>query len=128
MIEIHHSRDEPLVTIHASGTLTSADYDRAIPELEAAIERTDEALNAIIDVYRLEGMEMAALWKDLKFDVDHFRDFRRIAVVGRSKLVEWGTKASQLLTSAEIEFFDDGESDAARDWVLGHQTHSAASG
>lgn len=117
MIEIQHAPTENLVTIRASGQLTTTDYDRTIPELEEAIRKADGSLNAVIHVEALKGAELGALWKDLKFDVEHLNDFRRIAVVGEGKLQEVGTRASGLLTGAKVEFFEPDASDEARRWA-----------
>lgn len=38
MITIEHSTDRDLIVMRASGTLTTKDYDNAIPELEHAME------------------------------------------------------------------------------------------
>lgn len=119
MIEVTHAPEDGLVTIRASGKLTGADYDTALPEIEAAIGRADGALNSVIDVTGLEGIELAALWKDLKFDIRHFADFGRIAVVGRSRAQQIGARASGLLTDAELAFFDADAADDARRWAAG---------
>lgn len=117
MIEIYHFPEENLVKIEASGTLSSADYDRAIPELEEAIDRADARLNAVIHVEGLKGAEFGALWRDLKFDIEHLMDFRRMAVVGEGNLMKLGVKASNLATCANVEFFETDASDEARRWA-----------
>jgi len=117
MIEVMRTPEKDLVTIRASGTLTRADYALAVPEIEEAIRKADGALNSVIDVIGLKGIELGALWKDLKFDVQHFADFRRIAVVGKSRGQEIGARASTLLTSAELRFFDADSADDARQWA-----------
>lgn len=118
MIEILHDTADRLVTIRASGKLTSADYDRAIPELEEAIRKADGALNAVIIVDDLTGFELAALWKDLKFDLKHLDDFRRIAIVGRMQTMKVVTEASDLLTSAKLKFFETDRTAEASRWAI----------
>ncbi|MEQ9257629.1 MAG: STAS/SEC14 domain-containing protein [Roseovarius sp.] len=118
MLDIEHYPTEDLVKIRATGHLTDADYDKAIPELEEAIEKADGALNALVELDGLKGIAFGALWKDLKFDVRHFSDFRRIAVLGRSNAEEIGTKASSLFTSADVEFFDAEEEQDSRRWAV----------
>lgn len=120
MIEILHSPDHRLVTIRASGRLTSMDYDAAMPELEEAIRKAGGALNAVIDVQGMKGIELGALWKDLKFDVEHMNDFRRIAIVGSGTVTKIGTRASGFLTSATVAFFDAEKAEEARQWAIGH--------
>lgn len=117
MIEVMHTPEQDLVTIRASGKLSETDYNAAIPEIEEAIRKADGALNSVIDVVGLKGIELAALWKDLKFDVQHYTDFRRIAVVGNSRGQELLAKASILLTKAEVRFFDIDAAEQARSWA-----------
>lgn len=117
MIEVVHKPEQDLVTIDASGKLTAADYDLAIPEIEEAIRQADGPLNLVIDVIGLKGIELAALWKDLKFDVRHFSDFRRIAIVGGNRAQEFGAKASDAFTRAEVRYFGEDSSDHARRWA-----------
>lgn len=117
MIEIFHTPEQDLITIRASGNLTEADYEMAIPEIEEAIRKADGSLNTVVDVIGLKGMDLGALWKDLKFDVRHMGDFRRIAIVGETRGQEIGAKASTLLTNAEVRYFDADTADAARQWA-----------
>lgn len=117
MIEIEHEQDRRLIQVRVAGKLTEADYDAAIPELEQAIKNSGGDLSAVIMLDDLTGISLSALWKDLKFDMRHFNDFKRIAVVGDSRMEEWGAKASTIATGAEIEFFERDEFDRARDWA-----------
>lgn len=117
MIEVEHSPEQDLITIRASGTLTEADYDMAIPEIEEAIRKADGAINSVIDVIGLDGFELGAFWKDLEFDIRHFSDFQRIAVVGENRGRQIGATAATLLTNAEVRFFDEEAADNARQWA-----------
>lgn len=118
MIEIGHSPAENLVTIRASGKLTKQDYDQALPELEQAIRASGGALNAVIVVDRLKGWELEALWKDLQFDMRHYGDFERIAVVGNLPLQDWSAAAASAVTNAEVETFTVDQLDRAREWAI----------
>src|SRR3546814_1528182 len=62
------------------------------------------------------GWDIAALWEDLKFDARHSGDFGRIAVLGESKLEEWGAALSKPFLGSEIRYFDINERPAARAW------------
>lgn len=119
MIEIGHKPAQNLVEIRVSGELTADDYDKAIPELEQAIEQADGALNAVVALDDLRGWDMSALWKDLKFDVKHYDDFRRIAIIGQTDAEKIGAKASSVFTSAVVEFFQLEENDEAQAWATG---------
>ena len=117
MIEIARTPAQNLVTMRVSGKLSAKDYNKAIPELEQAIQSSGGELNAVITLDDLRGWDIEALWKDLKFDVRHYDDFRRIGVVGQSPFERAGTEASTLLTAAEIKFFPFDQSDEAHEWA-----------
>lgn len=117
MIEIAYKLAEHVLTIRAVGRLTREDYERAIPDIEQAIRSKKQPLNAVITVERLEGWDLPALWKELKFDVDHYNDLRRIALVGSSGLPDWAESASSLVTYAEVEFFAVEDLDLAQKWA-----------
>lgn len=117
MIEIGHTPAKRLVTIRVSGKLTSKEYDTAVPEIEQAIEQSGGRLNAVVELDDMRGWDIAALWKDLKFDARHFDDFRRIAVVGGTSGEKLSAKAAGALTSADVEFFLRDQVDKAEDWA-----------
>jgi len=86
MIPIEHGKEHQFVTIRASGTLTSNDYDAALPELKHAMELAEGPLRVLIRLEDFSGWEIGAAWKDLKFDIRHGSDLGRIAVLGKRRL------------------------------------------
>src|SRR3546814_5865857 len=92
-----------------AGGRTEADYEAAVPELENALVLRDEPLRLMIVLEDFRGWDIAALWEDLKFDARHSGDFGRIAVLGESKLEEWGAALSKPFLGSEIRYFDINE-------------------
>lgn len=117
MIKIEHLRDQDIIVLRASGTLTAQDYDAAIPELENALELSEGPLRLLICLEDFQGWEIGALWRDLKFDLKHLHDFGRIAVTGETTLEEWGTTLSAPFTNAEMRFFPTDQESVAREWL-----------
>ena len=116
MIAIEHDRENYLVC-RVSGQLTEADYDAAIPELENELLLRHEPLRLMIVLEDFRGRDFGALWKELKFDVRHSSDFGRIAVLGDSKMEEWGAHLTLPLLGSEVRYFDRTERAAARAWL-----------
>ena len=116
MITIEHDRDDYLVC-RVSGKLTKADYDAAVPELENVLKVQSAPLRLMIVLEDFHGWEIGALWADLKFDIRHREDIGRVAVLGDSKLEEWGTILSKPFLGSEMRFFDLSERAAARAWL-----------
>lgn len=119
MVEVMRMPVKDLITIRASRKLSEADYERAIPEIEAAIKEAGCTINAVIEMVGVAGIELGALCKDLKFDIRHFDAFRRIAVVRLISAQEIGGKTATLLTNAKVDFFDANAFDEARKWAMG---------
>lgn len=113
MIEIEHNRDNDAIVVRASGTLTTWDFETAIPELEHAMELSDGPLRILMRLEDFRGWEIGALWRELEFDLRHRGDFGRIAVLGDSALEKWGTTLSAPFARAKMRFFpEDREKDA----------------
>lgn len=116
MIAIQHDRDNYLVC-RVSGQLTEADYAAAIPELENELFLRDGPLRLMIVLEDFRGRELSALWKELKFDVRRSSDFDRIAVLGASRMADWGAHVSLPLLGSEVCYVDRAERAAARAWL-----------
>jgi hypothetical protein len=116
MIRIEHDRDHYLVC-RISGKLSKADYDAALPEIENEVQLKDRPLRLMVVLEDFRGWEIGALWQELKFDVQHGDDFGRVAVLGESKLEEWGTTLSTPFFGSEVRYFDIEDRPAARTWL-----------
>ena len=116
MLEIGNPSDNRVVTITAAGQLSKEDYDRLLPEMERLLDEYG-SLRFYIKLEDLSGMDMAALWEDIKFDVKYGTQFEKIAVLGEKKLEEWATKLSKIFFEAEIKFFYHDDKDKAWRWI-----------
>lgn len=105
-----------VLTINASDKLTGEDYDHFLPEAERLIEQHGK-LRVLFDMRDFHGWELSALWKDIKFDMKHFSDFERLAMVGDSKWERWMATFCKPFTTAEIRYFDQSDAEAAREWI-----------
>lgn len=117
MIEIEHSQSGDIITLRASGTLTKADYHAALPEIENAMTLAIGPLHMLIRLEDFHGWEIGALWKDLTFDLKHRGEFGSIAVVGDTKLEEWGAWLSSFFAKSEVRYFNFEDEDDARGWL-----------
>lgn len=117
MITIEHSRDHGMIVVRASGTLTTRDYEAAVPELEHAMEMSDGPLRVLLRLEDFRGWEVGALWCELELDLKYRGDFGRIAVLGESTLEKWGTTLSAPLIKAEMRFFPLDREAEARAWL-----------
>ncbi len=119
MIEqLETSPDGSAMRFRAGGKLTHEDYQGLIPQLEKAIADHGK-ISILMELQDLTGMEPRAVLDDLAFDIHHFRDFDRLAMVGDASWQDWMTRATNPLTPGDMRYFDAGEAEAAWTWVQG---------
>lgn len=109
------------LTIH--GTVRKADYELFRPHVEGRLEKHDKT-SLLVHVAELSGFTPAALWEDLKFDVAHYNDVERLAVVGEDTSREWMATISKPFSAADIKYFTEAQLDDARNWVGGNEQRS----
>jgi SpoIIAA-like len=63
------------------------------------------------------GWEAGALWEDVKFDIKHFADIERLAMVGDKKWQHGMAAFCKPFTKATIRYFDHAEAAEARTWL-----------
>lgn len=66
------------------------------------------------------GWTLGGLWRDLKFDAEHAKQFGRMAILGDRKWEKWGTEASDPFFPGEMHFFDKSQRGEAEAWL--HQS------
>jgi len=117
MFEILPVNDEDnILAFKASGKLTDADYKQFLPVLETMI-REKGRISLYIEVQDLKGWEAKAAWDDLRFDLQHDNDFKRIAIISDKSLVHATTVFINLFSHIDMRFFEESESEAAWDWL-----------
>jgi len=100
-----------------SGKLHDADYKVFVPQLETLIEQKGK-IRLLIQLEDFHGWDPHAAWDDVAFDIKHYHDLERIALVGDKAWEKWMVKLSKPFTGAEIMFFPADEIDAAWDWLV----------
>jgi len=106
------------LVVKASGKLTAENYEMVfIPILEKLIKKYGKIRLVIQFDETFTGWDVGAMWDDAKFGLNHLNDFSKIAVVGASKLVNWGTKVSSHLMGGELKTFAANDFLEAVVWV-----------
>jgi hypothetical protein len=104
------------LTVHISGKLTKADYEHFAPEFERLL-RLRGKLRVLFDMTGFHGWDAGALWEDIKFDIKHFADIERLAMVGDKKWQHGMATFCKPFTKATIRYFDHADSVQARSWL-----------
>jgi hypothetical protein len=105
-----------ILIIHASGKLEKQDYERFAPEVERLI-REHGKVRVLLELSDFHGWTAGALWQDVKFDVKHFKDIERLAIVAETKWEKGMAQFCRPFTTAQVRYFEHGQADAARRWI-----------
>jgi hypothetical protein len=107
-----------ILVVRASGRLTKEDYGHLVPEVERLIKEQGK-IRLLFQMHDFHGWEPGALWEDVKFDIRHFADIERLAIIGEKRWEELMASFCKPFTTAEIRYFDHSESAEARRWIAG---------
>jgi hypothetical protein len=116
MVEMQQRADGQVLVVRASGKLTREDYERFLPEVERLIGRHGK-IRVLFDMHDFHGWTAGALWQDLKFDVKHFQDFERVAMIGEKAWEHGMAMFCKPFTTAAVRYFDRSAADQADAWI-----------
>lgn len=105
-----------IVEVRVSDKLSREDYEHFVPEVERLI-RENGKIRLLFEMKDFHGWDMGALWEDIKFDLKHFADIERLAMIGEKKWEQWMAAFCKPFTSAEIRYFDQSQAGDAKSWI-----------
>lgn len=109
---------EGVTGIEASGRIAAEDYrDVVVPAVERAAKAGD--VRFVIVIRDFDGVSGGAVWQDLKMGIEHFRAWKRIALVTD---IEWMSHVTDLfgwMTPGETKTFPLERRDEAIEWAAG---------
>ncbi len=107
---------DPVLHVRVTGKLTKESYLTFVPLVDQRI-REHGKLRILFEMHDFHGWTAGALWEDMKFDVAHWRDIERLALVGESKWEQGMAVFCKPFTSAKIKYFDRSKLDEAKHWL-----------
>jgi len=116
MLQLLEESKGDLVALRISGHVDINDYDVMLPVLEEKIKQYGK-ISVYAELQELEDISFKALWQDLKFDFKHASDFKKAALVGEQKWLDWLTIAASPFTTAKVKHFTLEQRQQALDWV-----------
>jgi hypothetical protein len=105
-----------VLEVAVSGKLTHSDYEGFIPAFERLVKQHGK-IRVLFEMTNFHGWEAAALWDDVKFDLKHFSDIERLAMVGDKQWEKGMSVFCRPFTTATIRYFDHAAIEDARNWV-----------
>lgn len=105
-----------LIEVKVTGKLTKEAYQEFVPLTESAIKQHGK-VRVLVVLDDFHGWTAGALWEDIKFDIKHFKDIERLAIVGDSKWEAGMAKFCHPFTTATIKYFDKKDLVSAQTWI-----------
>lgn len=122
-LELHEEAAGRILNVKVSGKLAKADYERWVPAMERLI-RQHGKIRVLFEMHEFHGWEFSALWEDVKFEIKHFRDIERLAVIGEKAWEHGMAVFCKPFTTAEIRYFDRSQAAEGRAWIEGELVHA----
>jgi hypothetical protein len=116
MLELHEEANGKIVVATLSGKLTTDDYKWFVPEVERLL-RTHAKIRVLCRMQDFHGWEFGALWEDIRFELKHFADIERLALVGHHKWHAGIATFCRPFTKAKVRYFDERDSRLAEEWI-----------
>lgn len=105
-----------LLIVRASGKLTKEDYAHFVPTVESFIRDVGK-LRLLFEMRDFHGWTAGAVWEDVKFDLQHFADIERLALVGDTKWQEGMAVFCKPFSKAKVEYFPSSRRAEALAWL-----------
>ena len=109
--------DGKLLIIKMTGKLHKNDYQHFVPIVEAAVQKHGK-VRMLVQMHYFHGWDAGAIWEDVKFDVRHFNDIERLAIVGETTWEKWMVTFCKPFTTATIRYFPVDQAAEARAWIM----------
>ena len=114
---ITEEQKDRVLEVALSGKLHKADYEEFVPKAEQLIKRHGK-IRLLVTLSDFHGWDAGALWEDIKFDLAHFNDIERLAIVGETKWEKGMTLFCKPFTSAKVRYFEMARKNDAEEWIL----------
>ena len=115
-VEIEEHNNGKVLIVRATDKLSKADYEQFVPEVERLIDQSGK-IRILFEMVDFHGWKAGALWQDIKFDVRHFSDIERLALVGDKKWEKGMSLFCRPFTTAKVKYFDLSQKEQAQEWV-----------
>ncbi len=116
MHEILKTDKDDIFAIRLSGEVTKAEYDDSVPVFEEKIRKHGK-ISVYLELDLFEGWTPTALLKEIKYDIKHARDLKKVALVGDQGILNLAASMAKPFTSAEVRHFTMAQREDAWKWV-----------
>ncbi len=105
-----------MLEVKVTGKLTHGDYQSCVAAFERLLSQHGK-LRVLYDLVNFRGWDAAALWDEIKFDLKHFADIERMALVGDKTWEKRMAEFCKPFTRAAVRYFEHDQIEEARAWL-----------
>jgi len=113
---VNEFSDGRILEVQVTGKLRHEDYQHFVPVVDRLVRKHGK-IRILFEMVDFHGWHASALWDDIKFDVKHFSDIDRLAIVGDKKWEQGMSVFCRPFTTAAIRYFDRTAISQARSWL-----------
>jgi hypothetical protein len=117
MVELQEQSGGRILVVRLAGKLSKEDYEKFIPVVDRLIQQHGK-IRVLVEMHDFHGWTAGALWEDIKFDLKHFGDIEKLAMIGESRWQKGMSVFCKPFTSATIRYFPHDQATDAMDWLL----------
>jgi stage II sporulation SpoAA-like protein len=115
-VKLHEKNNGKILEVQVTGKLTHEDYQTLVPAFERLVKEHGK-LRVLFEMTDFHGWDARALWDDIRFDLRHFSDIERLAMVGHKRWEHGMSVFCRPFTTATIRYFDSTTIPGARAWL-----------
>jgi hypothetical protein len=115
-VTLNEKHGGKVLEVQVTGKLTHADYQHLVPAFERLVKQHGK-ISVLFEMANFHGWDVGALWDDIKFDMKHFSEIERLAMVGDTKWEQGMSVFCRPFTTAKIRYFDSAALEEARAWL-----------
>lgn len=118
MITLIDGFPDHVVAVRADGQITKQDYDNVlVPAVEKLLAQHPKLRFYYEFAPGFSGMDVGAMFADLKVGIGHLNQWERIAVVTDIDWIRHATQLFQFLLPAKTQAFGLSQAAAAKAWI-----------
>jgi hypothetical protein len=123
-VKLRQEADGRILVLTLTGKLEAADYAQFVEQVDQAVKNHGK-IRFIVEMHDFHGWTFGALWEDIRFDVSHYSQIERLALIGNQKWQAGMASFCKPFTTATVRYFDEAAADEASIWI--HEGIAAAS-
>ncbi|MES2526376.1 MAG: STAS/SEC14 domain-containing protein [Bdellovibrionota bacterium] len=103
-----------IVELDFSGEITGEDYKSVKPDIEKVMAAKGK-VKFLMDLTQAKGFNLGAVYQDIKFDIEHFKNIGATAVIASKKTYEYMVKSINMIYPEKVYHFE--EAGAGLSWL-----------